>query len=241
MILMPFTHRSLWFITGYIILYFLSPILNEAVEHLSKQRYLLVLVLLTILNIYFGFWRNIYNTNGYNYAQMVYLYMVAGYFRKHAGIDYFQRHRWKFFLCYLIGAGTWTILTIVSLYVELPHWKSMSYNNPFTIISSVGFFCFMMSFSFHSETVNWIAKSCFAMYLLQNKTMFQVLDSTLHKYILVEETFMKCAETWLIILVLSIAFMSLAVMVDRIRMAITNPVLRLYDKFYEKYSLQKYE
>lgn len=239
--LLPFSHRSLWFIQGYFILYLLSPILNAAVEHLEKRKYVLVLGLLTVLNVYLGFWWGKYNYNGYNYAQMVYLYMIAGYLRRYVNIGTIDRYRWKWLGLYIAGALLWTMFTIGKLYIDMPHWKIMSYNNPFTILSSIGFFLFMMSFHFQSKSVNWIAKSCFAMYLLQNKTVFESMDMLLHKYVLLNGSLLQWVTTWGLILVFAIVFMVVAVGIDRIRMMITNPVLKLYDKINGKLQITKYE
>ena len=51
----PFSHGKWWFINCYVGLYCLSPLLNNAFTNLSHKQFKQVLILLTILNIYLGY------------------------------------------------------------------------------------------------------------------------------------------------------------------------------------------
>ena len=75
--LLPFSHhQGLWFVTCYIGLFLLSPLLNAAVCHLNeteKSTWTKVLGGLAIITFYFGYlWRTELNHNGYN---LVYFYI----------------------------------------------------------------------------------------------------------------------------------------------------------------------
>ena len=58
--LFPFSHSTWWFINCYVQLFFLSPLLNIAISHLSKQSHLFIIVLMAIINTYLGhFWHTL--------------------------------------------------------------------------------------------------------------------------------------------------------------------------------------
>lgn len=82
-----FSHN--WFIMCYVCLYFLSPLLNSARDNMDKRKYLIVLGLLTILTLYFGYWRHVvfWNPDGYSVANFVYVYLIGGYIQKYVRTD----------------------------------------------------------------------------------------------------------------------------------------------------------
>lgn len=139
-IVLPFSHTKKWFITCYVVLYLLSPLLNKAIENLKKNEYILVILLLTISNMYFGYVWHKYNTNGYNVAQFVYLYVIGGYLRKHINIHNTKSYSLLcgYIVCVLIFGG----ISIVSHYFHIPYYRSFAYNNPFILLGAIFFFCF---------------------------------------------------------------------------------------------------
>ena len=80
----PITNETYWFVTHYIILLVLVPLLNKFIYSLSKREFIFALVLLifsfsVIPNIFF--WsRNILGT-GYNFIWFIVLYCIAAYIR----------------------------------------------------------------------------------------------------------------------------------------------------------------
>ena len=161
-----FSYNVHWFINYYIYLLFLSPLLNFAQSSMNKKQHLYVLVLLTILSLYFGFWRHdiYWNKDGYTVGQFIYLYLIGGYIQRYVRIE--KTSRWLLFSLYLTCCIIWGVLTIIKYnYGVIGHWRPVTYNNPFMLIGAIAFFMFMRTFTFHSKFVNRVAQSVLAVYL----------------------------------------------------------------------------
>lgn len=83
--LFPFGVGYYWYITCYIFLFFLMPYINCFVKNLSQKTYKKLLVVLFVLlaivpNIFLqtDFFRN---DNGYTALQLIFCYLIGGYFR----------------------------------------------------------------------------------------------------------------------------------------------------------------
>ena len=174
--LMPWDNNNFWFLNAYLGLFMVAPLLNAAIANLTKSNYIRILVLLTILNVIFGNILSIdlLNTWGFCVAQFIYLYMIGGYIRNHISVNVVQKHRWGNFGVYIISAALWATFVTIQLY-EIPFiarfFKAFSYNNIFVLIAAIGFFLFMLSFDVKSRTINWLASSCLAAYLLQGSML----------------------------------------------------------------------
>lgn len=168
--LLVFSHSPWWFIKCYVILVFLSPILNKAIVFFSKKEYQQVLVLLTILNLYFGyFWKqDMYNVNGYSAAQFVYVYMIGGYLKHHVDMDWFYMHRLPSLGVYILGSVLFAGISILQHYYTIPHWGASMYNNPLLMVSSIAFFSFFLGQQFQNKYVNVVAASVLPVYLIQD-------------------------------------------------------------------------
>lgn len=82
---MPVSSNSYWFITNYIILYLLHPVLNKAVQALEQRKFRDLLILLVLI---FCVWPNIMpffdtvdTSNGYSLPWFIILYLTGVYFR----------------------------------------------------------------------------------------------------------------------------------------------------------------
>lgn len=81
--LFPISHnQGLWFVPTYFALYLLSPLLNMAIDKMSRKELLLAVLLLTIVNVWLGFFNQLgMNSTGYNLMQFVFLYVIGRYVR----------------------------------------------------------------------------------------------------------------------------------------------------------------
>ena len=78
--IMPISHnQGLWFVPTYFGLYLLSPLLNKALDNMSKRELLYFIVFLSVINLWFGFFCQLkeMNNTGYNLMNFVYLYVIG--------------------------------------------------------------------------------------------------------------------------------------------------------------------
>lgn len=143
---LPFSHnQGLWFVTCYIGLFLISPLLNAAVSYLNEQKdseWIKVLGGLAIITFYFGYvWRSDLNHNGFNLVNFIFLYMIGRYLNVINSILQTRIKSIYMMLIYLICTLLTTSIAVYFLlskgtadYIFYWAWR---YNSPFVILGSV--------------------------------------------------------------------------------------------------------
>lgn len=160
----PISWSRYWFIMVYAMLMVLAPILNGGLRAMSRRQVGMIVILLTIYNIYGGFFGGNYtNVNGFTIAQAVWLYITAHWLRLHSdSIAHVSRY-WYLGL-YIIVTGMQVLLPV--LFKADVHW--LVYNNPFVVAGAVALFLYFTQLRFRSYAVNSIAPAAFGCYMLQD-------------------------------------------------------------------------
>lgn len=156
--LMPISHPGGWFLNVYICLMIVSPILNNAFTAFTKKQDIITFVLLTIMNVYLGFFmKNSVNESGYNLVHFCYIYYIGQLIRRYELYKILSPFKWG--LLYLL----FSFATFLSV-----NWlpRFFYYNSPLIIIASVSFFALFKHIHFsHIKIINSAAKSTLPIYL----------------------------------------------------------------------------
>jgi len=176
-----FSHPLWWYIAYYILLMFLSPILNAGMDHLSKKQYQWLLLCLTFAQVYMGFFwqKEQFDNNGYSFQHFIYFYLVGGYLRRHSKTISSNIQRIQQLFIYVACAFAWAICNILRLYIDIPFGDNWAYNNPIVMLAAIAFFRLFLSFHFQSQVINWMAGGCLAAYLIQDQCFFGNIFYTL--------------------------------------------------------------
>jgi surface polysaccharide O-acyltransferase-like enzyme len=160
-----------WFVTTYVCLYIISPIINIPLQTQSTQKKILWILLLGILSFYFGLIHLSPSlADGKNVINFVLIYYIGDFL--HNNVDYkkLKLHRNKIIFAYLllnIGILTSYFLTANYLLLQKIIWRLFfPYNSPGLLINAILLFVIFSSFEFKSKFINWMAGSTFAIYLL---------------------------------------------------------------------------
>lgn len=102
-IVFPFGHNRLWFMSSYIVLYFMAPLLNTAIKSFDKKSFIYVIILLTITNVYLGNIKLIENTTGHNVLNFIYLYIIGAFIKQCK----FERYRKFNVMIYCLSSIMW--------------------------------------------------------------------------------------------------------------------------------------
>ena len=228
-VLLPFSHSEGWFIICYVALMLLSPILNAAIDSFDRSQYRWALLLASIMSLWFGYMWNLdqMNANGYTTMQFMWLYLIGGYLRRYCITDWLKDHRRQCVWVYVCCSFLWGVMTMLKAYhIRIPFWKPFTYCNPLVMGASVGFFLFIMSFRFKSRMVNWLAASVLSVYLVQEGVFrYKWLYSLADNWSPVFKMFM--------LLILSVGFLLVVLMLDKIRILLMKPFWRFYDHYME--------
>lgn len=168
--LFPVFSNIYWFISVYIILYFLSPYLNKICLHLSKHQFRAVL---TIGFLLFYVWptlaflvnaAQIVSDAGYGVINFTYLYLLGRYFKLHAQFT----HRASYYFAGYVGISLllFGIQKGISTLLGFSFGSLHSYNTVFVFFAAIALFVFFSKISLQSSLINTLAKSCIAVFLI---------------------------------------------------------------------------
>lgn len=206
--IIPF-YGANWFVASYIVIFLLSPFINNMLNRLSKRQFQqLVFLLIICFSVIPTFFPKVsYNDHGYGVLSFIMFYCFGAFIRLH----------------YVSTKSKWIYLGIYFLATTITFYKfNLNYNYLSTVISSVSLFLFFSKFSFSSKVINYLATFTFAIYIIHTNTP---LRYTLFQKIL------KCYEFWnsplfLLHLIISVVFIFLLGMAaEIIRRALIGKIL----------------
>lgn len=160
-----------WFVKCYLFLYIVSPILNAFVEKATKKQFQTILILFFTIQTFYGWatdgitWFN----KGYSGISFAGLYLLARYIRLYPA-KWFC-HSIKFDM--LIYLGFVTLNTCCAIFLTKTGHGSARlflYTSPFVILAAIHFLLIFTKFTITSMKINWIAASCFAIYLTHSNS-----------------------------------------------------------------------
>lgn len=174
-LLFPFNY---WFVTAYIGLIIISPVLNVYIDHIDKKGLATTIFLLTLSAFIFdaiiqedigiGF------IGGYSTIWMINLYFIGRFIRLYS----LQEKNLKskaigVFCLYVLLQGTLLFF----------HLTGTRYTSPLVLIGSIAFFLPFTCLNFKSKAINWIANSALMVYLLSmHPLVISVIGNLLHKF-----------------------------------------------------------
>lgn len=158
-----------WFVKSYLLLFLFAPFLNELVEcQEGKQTVKYVLIAFFVFQTIYG-WLSIKGATelegGYSALSFMGLYLLIRYLRsygydtsKYSGYIYIT----LFFGIALFNALLAFFLARINFMV---FGRIFTYTNPLVICQSILLVLAFSQFKVKSKFINWLARSCFAVYL----------------------------------------------------------------------------
>ena len=217
----PVSSGIWWFISSYIALYFIAPLINQGVDTLGKRHLSYVVYGLLFLNSFSSFlFTNIFiGADGFSFFNFVTLYVIGRYIAKY-GIQI--KHPLLIYLCccFLVFVIDYT----VSLMANQPLRPAKRYNDILLIIMSLCLLTSFLKINLQSQFINSVAGSTLAIYLIHvHPIVFNcVLD--IGKWI--NQTFEHClTASTLIKIGITLAICIICVVIDRIRMSFSSSVV----------------
>lgn len=156
-----------WYVPVYAMFMILSPIFNFALDAADKRQKLYMVLATLVVSVYFGWlWDSEVNKAGYGLMQFITMYFIGDYIR-----NYYRSKKWHF----VYGMVIWILFAMgAALYdFHFVGGKLWCYNNPLTIMSSIGFFIMFLNLSFSSKIINCVASGAFAVYLIHSNVYVQ--------------------------------------------------------------------
>ncbi|MGL2995219.1 acyltransferase [Flavobacterium sp. TSSA_36] len=221
-LLFPISYPTYWFITHYVILILLSPLINFFLKNNNQHQILILIFTFFVISVWFGFFRNEQHlNNGYNFINFILIYIIGHYLSLPNNI-LLRKFRSHSFLCYIICSSLSGLFAYSLFYFKISNdliFKVFFYNNPLVLLSTIFLFITFLKLSFQNKLVNWISGSILSVYLIQ--------EGGVNFYNYVNVLFFENGYNFnfvfqIIVLILITIFLS--VLFDKFRLILTTPI-----------------
>lgn len=159
----PISTHVWWFLTEYVCIFLLSPLINQGISNISRATFgksLCVLLFINCVGLYITSFHS-----GSSLLGMLAIYLIGRYVRMYS--REYSIKRWLscfFILISLEFIGVVGAYFFVSSSVS---WRLLWYCNPIVIGIGISLFHIFKSLPvFHSKIINWLGKHCLSIYLV---------------------------------------------------------------------------
>lgn len=224
--LFPISYNTWWFLTAYISLYILSPVINKGVDLLSKYQLLMIIILLACLEI-------TYPITGINHLvgaglglyPMLIIYLIARFCKKY-------KQSIKHPLLYCIGISlSLFLISYISLYYgqQKMSWRFFTYASPFVILGAIFLFYIFKNIKIKANPcINKIASLTFGIYLIHEAPgVYLVLKN------IVSSMISEITSPFFLIIVLIIIAITVFVicaLIEQVRVVLFTPIVDKLNK-----------
>ncbi len=220
---LPFTCNLYWFVSNYMVLCLLAPLLNHFAQNISALRFRQLLTYSFLLLYIWPTFCFLINAEqfigdaGYGIINFSYLYLLGRYLRMHYKIC----HSVSFYFSAYIISGVLLAITQLGLsYVLGFEFTSFdSYNSVFIITGAVMLFLTFARMEFSSRVINWLAAPCLSVYLVHSHPLiFNMLGKTFRQFHL------HGINYFIALVVLPVVIYLACIMIERIRLLFLKDV-----------------
>lgn len=168
---MKFT--SGWYVPNYIWLLLVSPIIEKSLLNINLKTLRLWILILSICQIYLGYYLKFVDANGYSAINFIYLYYIGRYLRlEEQNIFYKKWANYGGLLWLVTGLILGFIyLAAANMHHTIESVRFWSYNNPLVLLGSVSVFVFFSIIKIQSNFINYFATSVLGVYLLSSNSL----------------------------------------------------------------------
>lgn len=220
----PILGNSYWFVTSFFLLMLIVPLLNKIIKTVNRQQLLLILAILILFSGVTTIIGQPFTPFGQklNVGVMISEYILIGYYRK-----------------YQIRLSNLFLITVVIVFYVAECLVNEVYGFPSIILSAALFILAVQNLpSYHSHSINWIASSVFASYLITEDNLFRKPFWKISTSLFVFHN--KFLEGFVIVIVTIIV----TVLVDKIYLLIFNSLIKkrlniVAEKLTRKFILEK--
>ena len=178
----PFTFDMYWFISSYIVIFVISPLLNEGIKVIKKKGLLLICAMLLIYSYLLKF---IKMDNSHDLTFLLSVFLTARYYRLYIADVISMKWNNLIQLIGLFSALLLIFIPVILARTTLPSAVCMKLfiqnNNILILLTITGLISFMSQHSFNSRIINTLSSGALAIYLV---TEFPTVRPTFTQYLL---------------------------------------------------------
>ena len=236
--LFPFFLNSWWYITAYLALYLLSPLLNSAIDAFTKNQFLFVVISMTAINLVGGFSESVGeivgNNKGHSLINFIHIYLIAQYIRKYEHLDNLTKHSSAVYFGTSLLVFVLAFLSITQL-DQLGVKRIFAYNNPLVLLAAISFFFIFKNINIRSKIINNISPYVLGVYLFHDHPLTR---EHLIEYLFDISQSSSAFLHFLNLLLITLLIFLAGFIIDKIRSLLLTPII-LY--LIERFRLERVE
>lgn len=222
----------MWFPKAYFLLYILAPVLNAYIEKADEKVLRNTILIFYIFQFAYGWlcggvgWFS----GGFSTISFIGLYLLARYCRLYLS-QYVNKFSFNTYVSIYILTGVivslvWMLLLKADVKQDNLNRWFLTYNSPHIIIEALLLLLAFNKIKISNSIINWIASSCFAVYIFHCSpgigTRLFELVKTYYQY----DTLIFIAYTGIGIIIV----FSFSILIDKIRVFVWNSIIKLIIK-----------
>lgn len=215
-----------YFVQNYLMLLFISPVLNAFIEKHKDHLTIYTLTLLGVEVIMESVFQNkcLHIEDGYSLFHFVTMYMLAR-------TAFMHREKIMKILKQWWIMGYFVCAAMVCLLQFSPYKHTWAYSNPVVIVESFMLFFPFLYITFYSKLINWLAGGAFAVYIIQvTNPVFENLF-IFDQYVLGHFSY----TTYLLLMLLfCILFFAVCIVYNEVMHRILIPLMKPLGNYIEK-------
>lgn len=216
---------SRWFVPAYLTLFLLAAPLNSFIENGSEKQLRRFIVAFYLLVYVYGYFVDCLKIDsGYSGLAFIGLYALARYVRLYAHEFCNHSAPW-FFGAYLALTICLSLFACLAIIYRLPA-DPFSYLSPLVILSALSLLLAFSKLSFQSKAVNWLAASCFAIYLIHTNPLLVGQFISLCKKIWRNADSIPAALALTLLYLLAVGFA--CILIDKVRLLLWRKLCRRF-------------
>ena len=168
--LFPLSTNKYWFITAYMLIFIISPYVNNTIQLLSKKEYQhLLLVMICIFYVAPTLFKiEILNDGGKGVVHLCLVYLIGRYIRLHMSNFHIRLPLLISIILSILGAGMALNYVVICLFTNGLYAAPFSRDCSVIILAgSVAIFLFFRQIQFYNYFINWAALSVFSIYIME--------------------------------------------------------------------------
>jgi len=184
----PITFNNTWFITCYLLLYIIHPLLNIIIDNINKKQHFTIISIMFVLYSCINFMLK----NNFYYNELIcfiYVYFIVAYIKKYARhietnkkLNTILVFLSLFCLMMLIMVTNILGLKYTIFSDKLLHWAGIC--NPFTIMFGLSLFDIFININFYNKLVNFLSQQTLLIYLIHENYLFRTfIKPSFYEYI----------------------------------------------------------
>lgn len=218
------TYGSWGFISGYVVLYFVAPMINAFVGKIGKKKLLMYVLVFYVAKVLI--------CRDEDYFLYFLLYLIGRFLKKTEVVDKLKlnvsRSYWVLTILIFMASYSFYLFTGVNTALKQSEFViALNYANPLIILQAVFLFAVFSRLNFQNSIINWLSSSCLAIFLIHMHPVIK--DIGYYAYTKSLYTLPILEHIWILLVIIICVFFG-SILIDKVRIFLSDTFFDLINR-----------